>query len=651
MISPSDTLVADNTQCSSQTQSLDGLEDFLLWSNGDLAYYLRQRGQPYSGKHSSLAARALVACEQKLPIVTTVEKLKEELESEYRSILRVNSLDTDPYLIVDWKEDIKEWPCTDLGKIFSYIREKKAFSSDYLGQYKVRKAYSHFMSGFVDKILTKSVNSSLSLIKTYVMPSQRINDQKHHLWILVKKTGDVVAGFCSCTAGFCQCCNHIVAALYKINFANENGWTDPACTDELCKWNTSAKPMIKPMKIKDMDIREHNKENEVTKKKKDHAPLTYNEKRSYDPRPESDRQVCESRKVHFRESIRDILPASVINISYAPPENLDVPRSLTEIANSVRDNLPNGSQDDVTKYFSDQLSFNDDQIRELEKITRSQSASNIWWNQRIGRITASKFGEVHTKVSNINKKRAKGKKIMVNSLVVSIVQPEKLPNVASLNWGKNNESKAAEAFMKHEGQKHTSPKLLACGLHIYKPQPYIGATPDNIFTCSCCEGTCVEYKCPYSIRKEEISVSWKKTKYLELKDNELRLKREHDYYAQIQGQMAITGKKKTYFVVWTEKGSPFIEVIDYDREHWQKVQTSVMIFFKAFIRDVLLGFKTVFTCPVCSKSGLDHVDYDADRSIQCTKCLMRYHYKCVGRNDDISDVICEFCSDRDICDI
>ena len=64
--------------------------------------------------------------------------------------------------------------------------------------------------------------------------------------------------------------------------------------------------------------------------------------------------------------------------------------------------------------------------------------------------------------------------------------------------------------MKHEGQKHTSPNLLACGLHIYKPQPYIGATPDNIFTCSCCEGTCVEYKCPYSIRKEEISVSWKK---------------------------------------------------------------------------------------------------------------------------------------------
>ena len=239
------------------------------------------------------------------------------------------------------------------------------------------------MSGFVDKILTKAVNNTLSLIKTFVVPSQRINDAKHQLRILFKNTGDVVAAFCSCTAGFCQCCNHIVAALYKINFANENGLTNPACTDELCKWNTSAK-QIKPMKIKDMDIREHNSENEEKKKKKEHAPLTYNEKRSYDPRPQPDRQVSDSRKVAFLDRVREILPKSVINISHAPPEHLDVPRPLTEIANSVVDTLPDGSQEDVMKLFSEQLSFNDDQIKELEKMTRNQSASSCWWDQRIG---------------------------------------------------------------------------------------------------------------------------------------------------------------------------------------------------------------------------------------------------------------------------
>ena len=42
--------------------------------------------------------------------------------------------------------------------------------------------------------------------------------------------------------------------------------------------------------------------------------------------------------------------------------------------------------------------------------------------------------------------------------------------------------------------------------------PYIGATPDNVFTCKCCKRRiCVEYKCPYSIRELDVSESWDKT--------------------------------------------------------------------------------------------------------------------------------------------
>ena len=37
--------------------------------------------------------------------------------------------------------------------------------------------------------------------------------------------------------------------------------------------------------------------------------------------------------------------------------------------------------------------------------------------------------------------------------------------------------------------------------------------------------------------------------------SDLQLKRSDDYYSQVQGQMAITGKKKTYFVVWTNVGN------------------------------------------------------------------------------------------------
>ena len=40
------------------------------------------------------------------------------------------------------------WPALDLGKVFSFILSKKEFDSDYVGKYKLCKAYSYFVSGF-----------------------------------------------------------------------------------------------------------------------------------------------------------------------------------------------------------------------------------------------------------------------------------------------------------------------------------------------------------------------------------------------------------------------------------------------------------------------------------------------------------------------
>ena len=175
--------------------------------------------------------------------------------------------------------------------------------------------------------------------------------------------------------------------------------------------------------------------------------------------------------------------------------------------------------------------------------------------------------------------------------------------------------------MKHEGQKHKFPKLITGGIYIHKPHPYMCATLENIFTCACCENVCVEYKCSYSIRGEDIVQGWNKTSFLELKRN-------HNYYAPIQGQTAITGNKRTYFVAWTGMGTPFIESIVYDPEYWKKVRSSVMRFFKVYVRSTLIGFKKLYTCPICSKPGLYDGECETNRSVKCKRCLMFYHPAC-----------------------
>ena len=89
----------------------------------------------------------------------------------------------------DWEEDWTKWPKTRIGQIFSYILEIKAFSTEYVGQYKVRKAYSYFKSGFVHEILTKSVPRGNILLLASVTASQRVREPPHKVWVICKPSG------------------------------------------------------------------------------------------------------------------------------------------------------------------------------------------------------------------------------------------------------------------------------------------------------------------------------------------------------------------------------------------------------------------------------------------------------------------------------
>ena len=115
-----------------------------------------------------------------------------------------------------------------------------------------------------------------------------------------------------------------------------------------------------------------------------------------------------------------------------------------------------------------------------KKCTRKQSNSQYWWYQRKGRITASHFHKMHTKMQTILCRRGNPVKTRVTPLIQELVVPlEKIP---SLEWGKNNEHNAGVAFIKFEGVKHSHPKLLPWWF-LLKSHPCIGATPDNVFTC------------------------------------------------------------------------------------------------------------------------------------------------------------------------
>ena len=126
----------------------------------------------------------------------------------------------------------------------------------------------------------------------------------------------------------------------------------------------------------------------------------------------------------------------------------------------------------------------------------------------------------------------------------------------------------------------------------------------------------MESKCPYSIKDMTVQDGWDKTSFMEKADEQLRLKRTHKYYFQVQGQMGVTGCSRAFFVVWTQKGQPHIEVIEFDAALWQDVVSKLTIFFKTYLQRALLRTRYVLCCVLCGRPCLEpeEFDYDKDNS-------------------------------------
>ena len=64
--------------------------------------------------------------------------------------------------------------------------------------------------------------------------------------------------------------------------------------------------------------------------------------------------------------------------------------------------------------------------------------------------------------------------------------------------------------------------------------------------------------------------------------------------------MALTVYTKSYFVVWT-KNDFLVELINFDREHWEKIYTNLKVFFKLYMVKALLHIELLTYCGKCEK--------------------------------------------------
>ena len=242
-----------------------------------------------------------------------------------------------------------------------------------------------------------------------------------------------------------------------------------------------------------------------------------------------------------------LLCCHILSDHYIPTARLpDFPKSLTELFDSDAATLPYPELLQKCNEVYDNLFITADQVELVEKHTRKQLSCRVWFQQRAGRVTASRLKCVlNTNISQPS-----------TSLIKSICYPDQQRfTSAACPYGCKHEDAARNEYIYKMKKNHLDFKISEVGLVLHPHYPFLGATPDGLVSCSCHGGGILEIKCPYSCREKDMEQVAEENTYFFLVQDEggiLRLKETHQYYYQVQMQMKFCNVKYCDFVVWNK---------------------------------------------------------------------------------------------------
>ena len=319
------------------------------------------------------------------------------------------------------------------------------------------------------------------------------------------------------------------------------------------------------------------------------------------------------------------------------------------VANS-KDMQPEALDGICATKFQSVCTVSGEQVAHVELMTREQSRNTAWHTLRTGRITASRAHSVlHTDMSK-----------PAPSVLMNITMPNKQFNSKYTKYGKDCEPKALNAYgalvanVKDSNSSeaptihlqgnfipHENPTLRKSGLYIDGDKPFIAASPDAIFECTCHGPKVIEVKCPWKLVNDYEGVK----DYIQ-KDStccmkpDFTLKDNHQYYAQVQLQLYVTKLRECHFVMWSPS-----EIVVSVVQRNDNFITNMLEIFDRFFKTVILPelvTRKVETSGGNVKQKMIHV---SDASLEkctcgkdntkamvcCDRCDQWYHFACVGR--------------------
>ena len=192
-----------------------------------------------------------------------------------------------------------------------------------------------------------------------------------------------------------------------------------------------------------------------------------------------------------------------------------------------------------------------------------EQRSEEWFKNRVGRVTASNVGAI------LGIDPYRGPEDVLRAMVREAHEAERefKGNVAT-EYGTFHEEGARAEFEMEHGLAVTKAGFI-------KHEDWLGASPDGYIDS---RDSLLEIKCPYSMRDADAPVPFK------------RLLDQPHYYAQMQVQMFVTGRRGCYFYQWAPKGTK-LDIVEYDGNYLADILLKLHEFWFMYCNEVKNNYK------------------------------------------------------------
>ena len=478
--------------------------------------------------------------------------------------------------------------------ILEYSRQSGKLVKDRVEK-PVNRGYTLFYDGYVHDVYTCVVNNE-TFIKCKCFKSLRKNDRPHEVRCSLFPTGLVKSAKCSCVAGSSGFCNHLFALLYELDHAvkmkSSHFRRRQTCTEQPAQWTKSRTDGVRAEPVMSGSVVKPKYGGDSTGIK----PLLQDTRRG-----EAKEMPDIATAVQKLSLINPLLGVCRLkeNEDQVPTRlGFQAPRgsllayqlAVTEGGVHVEDNTnhePNfkvhntvvppfpwkkhqhDHQQDATRRAVEELHLDitEDEAVSLEKGTKAQAESTVWHRARKYRLTASTFGKIV--------KRKKDK----DNLARELIRSKDISNVPAVRYGLQHEERAVKQYAEYRKNRGIHISVHSCGLVVNPAYPWLAASPDRIVFDRDTGYGLIEVKCSFSKRSvAPKDACMDESFFCSMQDGAFKLKMDHVYYAQVQGQLGICGASYCDFVVYTDKGLGVQRVL-FNEHFFQDMLRQLEVFF------------------------------------------------------------------------